>query len=309
MEKQVMILLAAYKGGRYIREMVDSILRQDCDDWFLVLSDDGEDTAPILQEYADAYPDKILHHRSGRRFGCAQKHFMYLLRTFGTQAPYCMFCDQDDVWHPDKVRLTLDAMNKAQADPRLPVLVHTDLNVVDGELKQIAPSFLAYSGLKGDRLGLNQLLMQNVVTGCTTMVNRALAQLACREIPEDAMLMHDWWLALLASAKGTCVLVDVATIDYRQHGSNSVGAKNSRSLGYILGRMRSGIRKAMEDTSRQAGALLAAYPELFAPEQKKMLEDFSGVFRKNKLQRLGCYIRHRLWKVGLARKLAQIIWG
>ena len=57
MEKQILILLAAYKGGRFIRPMVDSILAQDVGGWRLILSDDGEDTAPILQEYADKYPD------------------------------------------------------------------------------------------------------------------------------------------------------------------------------------------------------------------------------------------------------------
>ena len=80
--------------------------------WRLILSDDGEDTAPILQEYADKYPDKITHYRSGRRFGSAQKHFMHLLEQFGGQADYIMFSDQDDVWHPDKVRLTLRLMSR-----------------------------------------------------------------------------------------------------------------------------------------------------------------------------------------------------
>ena len=58
MEKQILILLAAYKGGRFIRPMVDSILAQDVGGWRLILSDDGEDTAPILQEYADPESEK-----------------------------------------------------------------------------------------------------------------------------------------------------------------------------------------------------------------------------------------------------------
>ena len=140
MEKQILILLAAYKGGRFIRPMVDSILAQDVGGWKLILSDDGEDTAPILQEYADRYPDRITHYRSGRRFGSAQKHFMHLLEQFGDQADYVMFCDQDDVWHPDKVRLTLWLMEQVETDPSLPVLVHTDLRVVDGQLREMDPS-------------------------------------------------------------------------------------------------------------------------------------------------------------------------
>ena len=197
-EKQILILLAAYKGGRFIRPMVDSILAQDVGGWRLILSDDGEDTAPILQEYADKYPDKITHYRSGRRFGSAQKHFMHLLEQFGGQADYIMFSDQDDVWHPDKVRLTLRLMEQAETDPALPVLVHTDLRVVDGQLHEMDPSFQHYSGLDGHRLALEQLLVQNVVTGCTMMINRSLARLACRPVGEGDMLMHDWWLALIA---------------------------------------------------------------------------------------------------------------
>ena len=153
-EKQILILLAAYKGGRFIRPMVDSILAQDVGGWRLILSDDGEDTAPILQEYADKYPDKITHYRSGRRFGSAQKHFMHLLEQFGGQADYIMFSDQDDVWHPDKVRLTLRLMEQAETDPALPVLVHTDLRGVDGQLHEMDPSFQHYSGLDGQRLAL-----------------------------------------------------------------------------------------------------------------------------------------------------------
>lgn len=92
-----------------------------------------------MQEYADRYPDRITHYRSGRRFGSAQKHFMHLLEQFGDQADYVMFCDQDDVWHPDKVRLTLRLMEQVETDPSLPVLVHTDLRVVDGELREMDP--------------------------------------------------------------------------------------------------------------------------------------------------------------------------
>ena len=228
MEKQILILLAAYKGGRFIRPMVDSILAQDVGGWRLILSDDGEDTAPILQEYADKYPDKITHYRSGRRFGSAQKHFMHLLEQFGGQADYIMFSDQDDVWHPDKVRLTLRLMEQAETDPALPVLVHTDLRVVDGQLHEMDPSFQHYSGLDGHRLALEQLLVQNVVTGCTMMINRSLARLACRPVGEGDMLMHDWWLALIAAAMGRAVFLDRATIDYRQHGGNVVGAKDPR---------------------------------------------------------------------------------
>ena len=225
----VYILLAAYNGCAYIREQIDSLLLQDHTAIKIILSDDGssDDTLKILNEYAQKYPEKILHYRSGVRFGCAQKHFMHLLGVF-QDAPYLMFCDQDDVWHTDKVRKTLAKMQKLENGEMVPTMVHTDLRVVDGDLKEISPSFWKHSNLDGSRLALNQLLVQNVVTGCTMMINRPLAQLACRSVPQK-VLMHDWWLALLASACGRTGFLTEQTIDYRQHGNNSVGAKDVRS--------------------------------------------------------------------------------
>lgn len=116
MEKQILILLAAYKGGRFIRPWWTPSWRRT---WGLEADPVGRRGGyrPILQEYADKYPDKITHYRSGRRFGSAQKHFMHLLEQFGGQADYIMFSDQDDVWHPDKVRLTLRLMEQAETDP------------------------------------------------------------------------------------------------------------------------------------------------------------------------------------------------
>ncbi len=306
---KVYILLAAYNGGAYIRPMVDSILAQDCDCWHLVLSDDGEGTQEILDEYAQRYPDRITHYRSGRRFGNAQKHFMHLLRRFGTQAPYTMFCDQDDVWHNDKVGKTLALMEKTETDPSVPVLVHTDLRVVDGDLQEMAPSFLAYSGLRGDALSLHQLLVQNAVTGCTMMINRRLAALADRDFPEDAVRMHDWWLALIAAACGKCAFLPEATIDYRQHGHNSVGAQNSRSVGYMLKKAKTDIYGAMASMGKQAGALADCYEKELSQPQLTMLRDFAGCYEKGKWSRLGVYRRYGLWKSGFAKKVAQLIWG
>ncbi len=234
-EKQILILLAAYKGGRFIRPMVDSILAQDVGGWRLILSDDGEDTAPILQEYADKYPDKITHYRSGRRFGSAQKHFMHLLEQFGGQADYIMFSDQDDVWHPDKVRLTLRLMEQAETDPALPVLVHTDLRVVDGQLHEMDPSFQHYSGLDGHRLALEQLLVQNVVTGCTMMINAAAKRIAFPYPP--CAFMHDAWLVMKTmKAGGAFGIIREPLMLYRQHGGNVLGAGdvNHSSLHYKL---------------------------------------------------------------------------
>ena len=305
----VFILLATYNGEAYVREMVDSVLQQDHRDIHIVLSDDGstDGTPAILDSYAKDYPQQITHYRSGLRFGNAQDHFLHLLRAF-QDAPYIMFCDQDDVWHPDKVSKTLRKMQETEVDPKIPTLVHTDLRVVDRDLNEISPSFCSLSGFRGDRLALHHLLMQNVVTGCTVMVNSTLAKLASGATVKG-ILMHDWFLALLASACGRIAFLNEATIDYRQHGKNTVGAKNSRSLRYILHRIQSGVRKPLEETARQAGILLDTYPKAFSADQQQMLSAFSTLYQKNKFSRIWFYFRYRMWKAGLHRKIAQLIWG
>lgn len=308
-DSMVLVLLATYNGQNYIRQMVDSVLAQDYENIRIVLSDDGsrDDTVSILKEYAEKEPQKVTHYQSGQRFGCAQKHFMHLLRTFH-DAPYIMFCDQDDVWHPDKISKTLQKMKQTERSAHVPAMVHTDLRVVDGELAQIAPSFCAHSNLDGTRLKMHQLLVQNVVTGCTMMVNRPLAELACRAFAEDAMLMHDWWLAILASAVGQTGFLDEATIDYRQHGNNSVGAKNVRSIKYLITRLKTKkMRKSLMDGAKQAQAFLACYEDLLNPEQIALLKAFSSTRNASVFARDYIYIKYKLLKYGFVRVMAQLL--
>ena len=306
----VRILLATYNGEKYIEEMVESILSQDYTDWQLVLSDDmsKDGTPAILDQYARQYPDRITHYRSGLHFGNAQGHFLHLLSQF-PDAPYIMFCDQDDVWHSDKISKTLGKMKEIEEAGK-PALVHTDLRVVDAALQEMGPSFLAYSGIRGDRIQLKQLLVQNVVTGCTTMVNRELALLSNSHKPEGKILMHDWWLALTASALGTIGFLNEATIDYRQHGNNTVGAKNTKSPAYILKKIRNdGVRKAMEQTYNQAETFLTCFGDLMDQEQRQVVKAYGDLAHKGGMARRAAFVKGGYYKFGIQRIMAQFLWS
>ena len=306
----VLVLLATYNGEKFVREMIDSVLAQDFEDIKIILSDDcsKDSTAAILDEYADNFPGKITHYRSGLRFGCAQKHFMHLLQNFHN-APYVMFCDQDDVWHKDKIRLTLEKMKKTEGEECAPSLVHTDLRVVDGSLNEIAPSFCENSVIDGNRVALNQLLVQNVVTGCTMMLNRPLANLATsKQGGEDEMLMHDWWLAILAAAVGKIAFLNTPTIDYRQHGNNSVGAKNVYSPSYLLARLKGkSMKKAMQNAAKQSGAFLKVFDEHLNFDQKQMLGDFAKTQNLSLFKRNAIYRKYKLYKNGFLRVAVQFL--
>ena len=289
--------------------MIDSLLSQDYSNIHIIVSDDCSDdgTDQILADYAVCYPDTISHYRSGLHFGCAQTHFMHLLHRF-QDAPYIMFCDQDDVWHEDKVRKTLDLMLRTEINHGIPTLVHTDLRVVDQNLRVISPSFCQHSGLDGNRLAFHQLLVQNVVTGCTVMINRSLAQIACESCFESKMLMHDWWLALLASACGEVAFLNEQTIDYRQHGKNSVGAKDVRSVKYLLNRLRTGQSKqSMVNAAYQAQAFLDCYGYCMKQTDRLSARAFASTAEKSLLVRDYIYLKHKLLKHGLTRVVAQLL--
>ena len=309
MKDTVTILLASYNGEKFLPEMIDSVLNQDYENIRLVLSDDNsKDSSPvILEKYAKENPERVIHYRSGQRFGCAQKHFMHLLMNF-YDSDYIMFCDQDDVWHKNKVRITLEKMKEIEKGQATPVLVHTDLCVVNGELKEISPSFCKHSGLSGYRVELNNLLVQNVVTGCTVMINRALAELGVKHEITDAVMMHDWWLALIAAAFGKIGFVDEPTIDYRQHGNNSVGAKNVYSPSYLLARLKgNSMKKAMQNAAKQSGAFLEVFSEHLTADQAEMLGDFAKTQNLPIFARNAIYRKYKLYKNGFVRVMAQFL--
>lgn len=230
------ILLAAYNGEEYIREQIDSILAQRDTRWHLTVSDDGssDQTAQILDEYVRLYPDKITRYQSGRKFGNARDHFFHLMRSI--HADYLLFCDQDDAWYSDKLGKTLDALLAAeQAHGRdTPILIFSDQRPTDANLQPLAPSLMRYQNQYFESFDYRSLLMQNVVTGGAMGINRALAALASQCRNETQTIMHDWWLAVVAARFGKVIYLDEVLGDYRQHGRNSVGAKNVGSLSHIL---------------------------------------------------------------------------
>ena len=103
-EQSVEILMTTYNGELFLREQFDSILAQTYRNWHLTVSDDGstDGTDCIIEEYVHLYPDKILHVRYPERFGSPKEHFLQLCRD--CEAPLIAFCDQDDVWFPDKLK-------------------------------------------------------------------------------------------------------------------------------------------------------------------------------------------------------------
>lgn len=221
------ILMATCNGARFLREQVASIQAQTRQDWVLLARDDGsgDGTRDILRELARQEPRMTLvGGDGGAGLGPAGNFGALMARALCSDSRIFFFSDQDDVWLPDKLERQAAAF-PGEGGESGPLLVHSDLRVVGESLAPIAPSFMAHMALDprpADPLGY--LLTRNFVTGCASAANRSLVERAL-PIPPDA-IMHDWWLALLAAAGGDIDYIDEALVLYRQHGSNTIGAKS-----------------------------------------------------------------------------------
>ncbi len=306
MQDTVDILLATYNGAAYVTRQIESLLGQSHKTIRLLMRDDGssDGTRKILESYVAKFPVKMVLLPAGDKLGVIG-NFSALMHH--ATAPYVMFCDQDDVWEPEKISQTLAKMKETEdrqpADA--PILIHTDLKVVDGNLNVIDPSFWQYTHLNPLKAHtLNCLLMQNVVTGCTMMINSALLKLAY-PIPQQVM-MHDWWLALVAAAFGRIEALPAATILYRQHGNNTLGAKKFLSWDYLKQSLTK-IRQPQPKKTAQANALLVRYPELLKAEQKELIQAFLSCEKASFFKRAFLINKYGLYKRGCLRNLANIL--
>ena len=304
---EVSIILCTYNSEPYIYELADSILHSDFQDFELLIQDDcsTDRTVEILESLGDP---RIKVRVNDAPSGSAAMNFMSALVNTETDS-YIMFADADDFWEKDKISRTLDLMKKteASAPASAPVLVHTDLSVVDSSLEQIASSLWEYEKISPERTALNQLLAQNNVTGCTVMINSALKE--CVPSIPDSFVMHDWWLALCASAFGKIAFLREPLIRYRQHGGNSVGAYDAGSLSASARKLadREKTRRIYDSMFSQAECFAQYYRDRLTEDQYRICMAYGAMKDQSKLQKVCSVFRNRFWKNTLIRNIGQFI--
>lgn len=300
------ILLATYRGGVNFFEQLDSLSKQTFKNFNLIIRDDAceRDLAPKIMALSGKFSGTVslLDDQLGT-LG-ALRNFSRLLEE--SKSDYVMFCDQDDVWTPTKIEKTfavIVALEKEHGQGT-PLLVHTDLKVVTSDLDVISESLWRYQNIHPrNREGFNRLLVQNVISGCTVMINKPLRDLAL-PVSEDAV-MHDWWLALVASAFGKIGHVDQATMLYRQHESNEIGAKGwgiPFVVKNLLGRGGQ-VREGLLKTQGQARAFLDIYQDKLPDELKATVNCYAYIDQNTYIKKVYLLIRYRLFKVGLTRNI------
>lgn len=206
--QKLVILLSSYNGERYIQQQIESILGQSYQNFTLLIRDDGSSdrTREIVAEFSQNNKNIVSYY--GENIGVVRS-FLELLQAApsGNNEIY-LFCDQDDIWLPEKLQMTAAHFSCSKHPNKM--LYCSRLRYVDQNLKSL--------GLSQPPIyvGFKNAVVENIATGCTMAFGHCIRERLLEADP-DKMIMHDWWAYLVASTFGEVMYDSTPTILYRQH--------------------------------------------------------------------------------------------
>lgn len=293
----ITIALATYRGARFLQAQLDSIAAQDFTDWRLLASDDGSEdgTWPLLAEFAARQPAGRVQLIRGPQRG-ATANFLNLIGALDPLRGFA-FCDQDDVWRPDKLARAA-AFLRAQDGPAAYAARTT---ICDRDLNPLtpAPAFTR-------PLGFRNALVQACMPGNTTVGNPAalrLLQAAAPAARAAEVISHDWWVYQLLSGAGAVLTRDRAEVlFYRQHPGNVMGRNDT-----VRARV---ARFSMLSDGRFAGwldrnqAALEPVAHLLTDDSRNLLARFGAARRRVGPVTAAAFLRMGLYRQSRAGTMA-----
>lgn len=276
----VAILLCTYNGARFLAEQLDSLEAQTHQNWVVIASDDGStyQTLEILQQYQAKWPNGKLTIRSGPQKGFCQ-NFLSLTCDSNIRADYYAFCDQDDVWLPEKLTAALENIaSNQQAD--IPYLYCGRTKYVTEKLKPcgMSPLFVFPPSFRN-------ALVQSIAGGNTMVFNNA-AKLLLEKVGLVDVPSHDWWMYQLVSGVEGIVFYDPKPyVLYRQHefalvgGNNSFPAKMERVWMLLQGRFQRWNTQNIATLNQVNHLLVKNHQEIL-----KMFETLRGARLKDRFR-------------------------
>lgn len=253
--RNIQILLATYNGAKYLVEQIESILSQTHTSWTLKVRDDGstDSTLDIINYYIGK-DDRIslLEDNDGNLK--SSQNFSKLMESCEEDVDFVMFCDQDDIWMPSKIELSLKTILKLEDKygSESSLLTYGTYKLMDEYGNLIPKKIPNYSNTPS----LNILLNQNYLYGCTIMINKLLLKQSS-PIPTIAE-NHDYWIALTAVVNHSKIAyIEQPLLYYRQHSCNVSGSYKDANLSNRLRRLSTISEiELLRDRGKMANVLL-----------------------------------------------------
>ena len=301
------VLLTAYNGGAHLPALLESLTAQTDPEFTVLMQDDGsaDDTPSLLSGIAERDSRFIFGNEQGRHLGAAG-NFLSLLRQ--SDADYVLLCDQDDFWEPEKIAVLKQSILELeqQHGAGTPLLVHSDCSLIDESGAFIGSSFFRHQGWDPRAVTLQQLLVQNNVTGCTLIMNAALRSLVAAHAVAKELFMHDWFIALTAASFGHIAFVDRPLTRYRQHGDNTIGASAQSLLlrGMDALRRRKDAKRRILLTYTHTAVFGRLYGEELPGPAREVVDRYLATRHMRKLprvlavRRMGCVMQNPVTRLG-----------
>ncbi len=290
---KVEVLLSTYDGEDYLHTLLGSIFSQTLQPQRILIRDDGsiDSTWNIISAYSVADKVPITKHK-GDNLGPTQS-FSTLLKLSDANCDFFAFCDQDDYWESNKLAQAVELLSVE--DQSQPLLYCSRLRLVDENLR-----FIGLSTTPKKKLSLENALVENVVTGCTMVINRQ-ARMILTSKSTTAALSHDWWVYIVIAGFGKIVYDETSSILYRQHSCNYIGMQNG--LGKWLRKSARNYRADYRGRlDAQAYDFLNLYGPLLDASKNRLLQRFLDR-RKNIVTRLSYALRPDVYRQSMVEEI------
>lgn len=215
---RVCVLLAAYNGEKYIKEQLDSILSQQGVelDIYISLDVSTDSTYELISSYFKEKNVHVLEY--GEQFGSAGRNFFHLLCEVDFSAyDYISFSDQDDIWLPNKLEVSISCIHAQKSDA---YSGNVTAFWFDGRKALVKKD---YKQVEFD------YLFEAPGPGCSFVLSNKLAMdikccLLSKKEQIDKLWLHDWFCYSFARSNDYKWYIDSEPLMlYRQHGTNEVG--------------------------------------------------------------------------------------
>ncbi|TKH33102.1 glycosyl transferase [Paenibacillus polymyxa] len=279
----VQVLLSTYNGAAYLDEQVESLINQKDVEVQILIRDDGstDDTVAKLITLEQRYPQQIrLCLKSN--VGVITSFFDLIQRSSET-FDYYAFCDQDDVWMPNKLARAVAQLR--EKDESRPLMYCSATQMVSQNLEplKVWPADIPRP------LSLYNALIENVCVGCTMVINKQTLQFVKTRMPDtlDNIIMHDWWIYLCTAAFGEVVFDPEPSIWYRQHQNNVLGGSTDGWIGKWRKRLsRFAKGKNRYILSKQARQFVQLYGQDMPSQLYRDVDQFLDSYQKGVLSRM-----------------------
>jgi len=230
----ISILMAVYEPRLdWLREQLESLEAQAYPNLRLYIRDDCSTTVPfgeiqaLVKDCIRSFPYEIKQNEEN-----LGSNLTFERLTVEAEGEYFAYCDQDDVWLPEKLTVLLEEIEKSNA-----LLVCSDMFIIDREGRQTADSITKIRRHHVFHSGADLaegLLFHNFVTGCTMLVRTEAAKGA---VPFCPHMVHDHYIALWCAERGSIRSVTRPLVRYRIHHGNQTdllsGVTDKESYGAV----------------------------------------------------------------------------